>query len=106
LARPYLEKPITKKGCGVTQGEGPEFKPQYQKEKEREKRKQLPHLFSELTRACTSLIQRHKFVCFFFQKDTNLKMNPPSRKEGRKEGGREERRKGEKEEGREEEKGR
>jgi hypothetical protein len=32
--RPYLEKPFTKNRIGgVAQGEGPEFKPQYQKKK-------------------------------------------------------------------------
>jgi hypothetical protein len=31
VRRPSLQKPITKRAGGMTQGEGPEFKPQYQK---------------------------------------------------------------------------
>jgi hypothetical protein len=31
--RPYLEKNFTKRTGGMAQGEGPEFKPQYQKER-------------------------------------------------------------------------
>jgi hypothetical protein len=40
FARPYLEKnPLPKRAVGVTQGEGPEFKPQYcQKKKEKRKK--------------------------------------------------------------------
>jgi hypothetical protein len=37
--RPYLKKPFTKKGCGVTQGVGPEFKLQNCKKKEKKKRR-------------------------------------------------------------------
>jgi hypothetical protein len=34
-ATPHLEKPNTKKGCGVAQDVGPEFKPQYHKKKKK-----------------------------------------------------------------------
>jgi glutamine amidotransferase-like uncharacterized protein len=33
--RPYLEKTLHKKGGGVAQGVGPEFKPQYCKKKKK-----------------------------------------------------------------------
>jgi hypothetical protein len=32
-----LKEPFTKKGCGVAQGVGPEFKPQYHKKKKKKK---------------------------------------------------------------------
>jgi hypothetical protein len=35
--RPYPQKPFTKKACGVVQGEGLEFKPQYCKKKKKKK---------------------------------------------------------------------
>jgi hypothetical protein len=44
--RAYLKKPITKKkkkAGGVAQGVAPEFKPQYQKKKERYKIKSYSH---------------------------------------------------------------
>jgi hypothetical protein len=40
---PISKIPITKRAGGVAQGEGPEFKPQYQKKKKKKEKKKKMH---------------------------------------------------------------
>jgi hypothetical protein len=66
--RPHLENPITKNWAGgVAQGEGPEFKPQYQNKQTKKELKMLAIIIIMnyyCHRLCGFTILSHRFLIF------------------------------------------